>query len=75
MKTLILKCRQGRGVIGRASRIAGLLCAAWALPAVAQQTIAPPDDAKPIPQWVCLIIFTVFVVAIAYRNPKRTHKS
>jgi hypothetical protein len=42
---------------------------------MAQQTIAPPDDSKPIAQWVCLLLFAAFVTAIAYKNPKRTHQS
>jgi len=65
-----------RGASVRRGRVvAGILCAWGATVAVAQQGIAPPDAAQPIPQWVCILLFAALVIAIALKNPKRTHKS
>ena len=67
--------RAGREVLQRAILLALGLSVWWAGLANAQQAIAPPDETKPIPQWVCAVIFGAFCVAVAFKNPKRTHMS
>ena len=47
----------------------------WATVADAQQTARPPEEPSALPQWACVVIFTGFIVAIAFKNPKRTHQS
>ena len=65
----------GREILQRAVLLAGGAMACCAGLANAQQVIAPPDETKPIPQWVCAVIFGAFCVAVAFKNPKRTHMS
>lgn len=47
----------------------------WASVAHAQRRAHPPEETSVLPQWACVVIFTGFVVAIAFKNPKRTHQS
>lgn len=62
-----------------AARLAGAIVAVgffMAQPALAQNTVGPPDEeGKPIVQWVCVILFTGVTVAISSKNPKRTHQT
>lgn len=75
MKERICIRQAGRGVLRRAMLFAGGLSAWGVTLASAQQTIAPPEESKPILQLVCIAIFSGLCVAIAFKNPKRTHMS
>jgi len=55
---------------------AAMMVMGWWVPtADAQREAYPPDDVSTLPQWACVIIFAGFIVAIAFKNPKRTHQS
>jgi len=66
-----------RGLCRRAVSVAmaGMVVHLSATLCQAQKVAFPPDDAKPIGQWVCVLLFAGFVVALAAKNPKRSHKS
>lgn len=63
----------GRSVLQRAVLTAGALQAWWVALAHAQKETGPPEESKPIIQWVCVVIFAGLCIAIAFKNPKRTH--
>ena len=41
---------------------------------LAQAEALPPDPETPYVQWVCVLLFSAFVIAVAFKNPKRSHK-
>ena len=64
------------GTVALYATTTALVIQGWlATVAQAQRTAAPPEEPSALPQWACVLIFTAFVVAIAFKNPKRTHQS
>ena len=65
-----------RGAVSRYTTVVALMIHGW-WPTVAdaQRTASLPQETSTLPQWACVVIFTAFIVAIAFKNPKRTHQS
>jgi hypothetical protein len=40
---------------------------------MAQEPIGPPEPTKPVFQWLFAIGITLVCVAIAFKNPRRSH--
>ena len=65
-----------RGAVSRYTTVAALMIHGWwATVAHAQREARPSGETSALPQWACVVIFTGFIVAIAFKNPKRTHQS
>ena len=66
--------KAGRAVLQRVILVVGGLNAWWVALASAQQGARAPEETKPMVQWVCVVVFAGLAVAIACKNPKRTHQ-
>ena len=65
-------------ILNAYARTAVRVCAAIGMMAPtiahAQAEAQPPDPQSPYLQWICVLLFAAFVIAIAFKNPKRSHK-
>lgn len=55
-----------------AAVLALLFCAA---PASAQKEARPPEAKTPLLQWATVLLGSGFIIAIAFKNPRRTHQT
>ncbi len=63
-------------VLGRMVRTmvgALALCGVWASTAAAQQAAVVNDEPSAFRSWIPILLFTGLIVAIAFKNPKRSH--
>jgi hypothetical protein len=40
---------------------------------LAQETTEPPEPSKPVFQWLFALGITIVCVAVAFKNPRRSH--
>ena len=53
--------------------LALLACLHCISPVLAQVPANPPEPEKPVLQWVFAIAITIVCVAVAFKNPRRSH--
>ena len=66
----------GRPGRWRGWRIQGLTLLAfgfWAPVALAQTTVPPPAESKPVFQWIFAAAMVILVCIPAFKNPRRSH--
>ncbi len=64
---------RGRHIAGSAVVLALLACLQWTSPLLAQESVNPPEPSKPVFQWLFAIGITIVCVAVAFKNPRRSH--
>ncbi|MBN1512715.1 MAG: hypothetical protein JXB13_11935 [Phycisphaerae bacterium] len=64
---------RGRGLSGSAAAVAMLTCLQWASPLLAQESVGPPQPSKPVFQWLFALGITIVCIAVAFKNPRRSH--
>lgn len=65
-----------RDVLGRMVRMmvgALALCGVWASTAAAQQAAVVTDEPSAFGSWIPVLLFIGLIVAVAFKNPKRSH--
>lgn len=74
-----MKHRTGsEGLLGAVGRWGGAACVAlggFVPRAIAQAEAAIGEQPTPIKQWIAVLVFVGLLVAIACKNPKRSHQS
>ncbi len=63
----------GRSVGKPTVALALLACLSWVSPLLAQETVNPPEPSKPVFQWLFALGITIVCVAVAFKNPRRSH--